>query len=152
MVRSKFCHLSNLSKQQIVNDARECRYDQGGYFIVNGSEKVLIAQERMANNIVLVFKVGKTTAKYSWKAEIRSMDPNSLMPPQQFNVKLTQSKGDYQGQTIDCDIPLVKEPIPVGIILRALGIIGDKQVQSLMIYDETDTDMVDLLKASIEQV
>lgn len=36
MVRSKFCHLSNLSKQQIVNDARECRYDQGGYFIVNG--------------------------------------------------------------------------------------------------------------------
>ena len=36
MVRSKFCHLSKLSKQQIVNDARECRYDQGGYFIVNG--------------------------------------------------------------------------------------------------------------------
>lgn len=27
MVRSKFCHLSNLTKQQIVNDARECRYD-----------------------------------------------------------------------------------------------------------------------------
>ena len=81
MVRSKFCHLSNLSKFDIVKDARECRYDQGGYFIADGSEKVLIAQERMANNIVLVFK-NKSMSKYSWNAEIRSMDPNSLMPPQ----------------------------------------------------------------------
>ncbi len=30
----------------------ECIYDQGGYFVVNGSEKVLIAQERRANNMV----------------------------------------------------------------------------------------------------
>ena len=29
---------------------------QGGYFVVNGSEKVLIAQERMANNHVYVFR------------------------------------------------------------------------------------------------
>lgn len=27
MVRSRFCHLSNLTKDQIVRDARECRYD-----------------------------------------------------------------------------------------------------------------------------
>ena len=27
----------------------ECIYDQGGYFVVNGSEKVLIAQERRVN-------------------------------------------------------------------------------------------------------
>ena len=36
MVRSKFCHLSQLSKDEIVKNARECRYDQGGYFIING--------------------------------------------------------------------------------------------------------------------
>ena len=33
----------------------ECPYDEGGYFIINGSEKVLIAQERMAANSVYVF-------------------------------------------------------------------------------------------------
>lgn len=43
MVRSKFCHLSCLTKEQVVKDARECRYDQGGYFIINGNEKVLVA-------------------------------------------------------------------------------------------------------------
>ena len=31
-------------------------FAQGGYFVVNGSEKVLIAQERMANNHVYVFR------------------------------------------------------------------------------------------------
>lgn len=44
---------------------------QGGYFIVNGSEKVLIAQERMANNHVAVYK--KRDHKYSTVAECRSV-------------------------------------------------------------------------------
>ena len=35
---------------------KECVYDEGGYFIVNGGEKVLVAQERMANNFVYVFE------------------------------------------------------------------------------------------------
>jgi DNA-directed RNA polymerase beta subunit len=42
---------------------------QGGYFVVNGSEKVLIAQERMANNHVAVYK--KRDHKYSTVAECR---------------------------------------------------------------------------------
>lgn len=43
---------------------------QGGYFIINGSEKVLIAQERMANNHVYVFKKSQPS-KYSYVGEIR---------------------------------------------------------------------------------
>ena len=43
MIRSKFCHLDNLTKTAIVKEARECKYDQGGYFIINGQEKVLVA-------------------------------------------------------------------------------------------------------------
>lgn len=37
-------------------ELKECPYDMGGYFVINGSEKVLIAQERSAANIVQVFK------------------------------------------------------------------------------------------------
>jgi len=43
---------------------------QGGYFVINGSEKVLIAQERMANNHVYVFKKSQPS-KYSFVAEMR---------------------------------------------------------------------------------
>lgn len=56
MVRSQFCQIRNLEDNtEITRNAKECTYDQGGYFIINGSEKVIIANERMASNIVLVF-------------------------------------------------------------------------------------------------
>lgn len=97
MVRSRFCHLSQLSKDEIVKNARECRYDQGGYFIINGQEKVLVAQERMAHNIVLVFH-RKPPTKYSWSAEIRSANENQGRPPQQFCVKLSaKGKSSFKG-------------------------------------------------------
>ena len=43
---------------------------QGGYFVINGSEKVLIAQEKMANNHVYVFKKSQPS-KYGFVAECR---------------------------------------------------------------------------------
>jgi DNA-directed RNA polymerase beta subunit len=53
------CHLSKkkpgsdlLPSPKELAAMSECIYDQGGYFVVNGSEKVLIAQERRANNMV----------------------------------------------------------------------------------------------------
>lgn len=85
MVRSKFCHLKNFTANEITHNAKECTFDQGGYFIINGSEKVIIANERMASNIVLVFHK-KQPSKYSWVAEIRSQGDNSNKPPQQFKV------------------------------------------------------------------
>lgn len=54
MLNSKYCCLYGKStKERILMG--ECEYDQGGYFIVNGSEKVLIAQERLATNQVYIF-------------------------------------------------------------------------------------------------
>ena len=111
-----------------VNDAKECRYDQGGYFIINGNEKVLVAQERMAHNIVLVFNK-KPPSRYSWVAEIRSGAEGSNKPPQQFSVKLTsKAKSSFKGRTIQATIPMLKSEVPVAILLRALNIIGDKQI------------------------
>lgn len=65
MIRSSQCHLSDCNEQNIIRN-KECMYDQGGYFIVNGSEKVIVAQERQACNIVLVFHDNLPTSKYSY--------------------------------------------------------------------------------------
>lgn len=51
MLRSDFCVLSDMKEEERIA-IRECAYDQGGYFIVNGSEKVVVAQEKMSNNFV----------------------------------------------------------------------------------------------------
>lgn len=42
MVKSNYCMLNNLSPEELIK-AGECYYDQGGYFIVNGGEKVVVA-------------------------------------------------------------------------------------------------------------
>ena len=52
-----------------LTELNECPLDPGGYFIVNGSEKVLIAQEKMATNTVYVFQM--KDGKYAYKTEIR---------------------------------------------------------------------------------
>ena len=61
MLRSKYCSLYNLSDDDLY-ELKECPLDPGGYFVINGSEKVIIAQEKMAANIVFCFK--KKNSKY----------------------------------------------------------------------------------------
>ena len=74
MLRSKYC-MHNASSDDALYRTGECPFDSGGYFIINGSEKVLIAQERSAANIVQVFK--KKLSPTPFVAEIRSAVWNS---------------------------------------------------------------------------
>jgi DNA-directed RNA polymerase II subunit RPB2 len=53
MLRSSYCWTHQCKSAQELSDMGECPYDQGGYFILRGSEKVLIAQENMAKNQVI---------------------------------------------------------------------------------------------------
>ena len=55
MVRSSWCRLNQTDKEEKIQ-LGECEMDQGGYFIVRGSEKVVVGQERMAYNFVYTFK------------------------------------------------------------------------------------------------
>jgi DNA-directed RNA polymerase II subunit RPB2 len=50
MLRSKFCHLSTLTPEEAYAQG-ECLHELGGYFIVDGSERVLLSQERLGNNL-----------------------------------------------------------------------------------------------------
>lgn len=49
MLRSQYCLLYDMTDRDL-SELNECPLDPGGYFIINGSEKVLIAQEKMATN------------------------------------------------------------------------------------------------------
>ena len=54
MVRSQQCRLYNCLDEDAIK-VKECTYDQGGYFIVDGTERVLMGMERMCTNQVYVF-------------------------------------------------------------------------------------------------
>ena len=55
----KYCNLYGLEETRL-SSVGECAFDQGGYFVVNGAEKVIISQERIAENEAFVFNNQKT--------------------------------------------------------------------------------------------
>ena len=52
MLKSKLCFLSQLSKEELIA-AGEDPDNPGGYFVVNGSERVIVAMEDLAPNRVI---------------------------------------------------------------------------------------------------
>ena len=78
LVGSKYC----IYKMNIQD---ECNYDPGGYFIINGNEKVIISQEKIAPNIIQVFNNQKT-GKYSLLSEIRSISESVYSHPKTVSV------------------------------------------------------------------
>ena len=50
MLKSSLCSLSSMTPEEL-KQAGECSFELGGYFIINGAEKVLLSQERLGDNI-----------------------------------------------------------------------------------------------------
>ncbi|VZI08302.1 unnamed protein product [Fusarium fujikuroi] len=152
MVKSKICHLSSHSDEDLFM-LNECPYDQGGYFVINGSEKVLIAQERSAANIVQVFKKAQPSP-FTYTAEIRSALEKGSRLISSLTMKL-YGKGDSArggfGQTIQATLPFVKADLPVAIVFRALGVVSDEDILNHICYDRNDSQMLEMLRPCIEE-
>lgn len=115
MVKSAICNLSELSEDdQIANG--ECSQDPGGYFIIRGNEKVIVAQIRGNYNTpcVLACKSGK----YQYSSEVRSMSNETG-----HSVLL---KAMISDRNIVFSLPYIKEVIPVGIVFKAMGFSMDE--------------------------
>jgi DNA-directed RNA polymerase II subunit RPB2 len=148
MLRSGFCMLSGLSERELAQ-VGECPYDQGGYFIINGGEKVLIAQEKMSNNHVYVFKKA-APSKYSYVAEVRSCLETGNRPTSTMNVKLLDG-GSKRANCMEATIPYINTEVPVIVIFRALGCVTDREIIEHIVYDFKDKKMMELLKPSLEE-
>lgn len=152
MLQSKYCVLNDTSNETLT-EMGEDKYDYGGYFIVNGNEKVIVAQERQAENIVYCFHQGKTQNKFSHKCEIRSVCENSPYNIKNAEVKLT-AKDITSGKTIKVKIQGMRQELPLFVVFRALGVISDKQIVNSILYNLDDAEVApyfELLRPSIEE-
>ncbi len=147
MVRSKYCILNSKENDE------ECNYDLGGYFIINGNEKVIISQEKVANNLVQVYKNPKNSAKYSHICETRSLSEDNYGIPKVVTLKIT-SKNEIYGNSIKIQLPHMKQEIPLFILFRALGCGSDKDIIYHIIDNDKsklDENILKMLKPSIEE-
>ena len=136
MVRSTACILHQVPGIG-DNDNNECRYDYGGYFIVNGNEKVLIMQDRINENDTLVFAPNNNSD--GLYAEIRSMNDSIYLPPKTTSLNMS-GKLNHMGRSIRLNTSFIRSEIPVFIMFRALGILSDKEIIQHIVYDLDNKD------------
>ncbi len=115
LVRSKACVLHGLGPKELL-DLHEDPYDPGGYFIVNGTEKVLVSMEDLVPNRIIASKdktKGITTAKvFSTRFGFRA------------RCTIERSK---EGKLV-LNFPAAPPNIPVIAVLRALGLETDEDI------------------------
>jgi len=132
MLQSNLCFLRGLQPEARFN-LGECRNDIGGYFIIDGKEKVIMSQEGRADNILYV-KEGYSEF-YSHAAEIRSVSEDSSKPIRTLSVRMVAPQPTMSNGQIVVNIPNVRKPVPLFIVMRALGITSDKEIIETCLLD-----------------
>ena len=143
MLKSSICTLT----QNPHIDPRltgECHMDGGGYFIIKGSEKTVLGQERAAENRIYCFD-GKNTTKWSWYAEIKSVPDNKCISPKQIEMMIA-SKNNGFGHGIYVNIPRVRQPIELCVVFRALGVLSDKDICKYIALDINNSENKNILQ------
>lgn len=126
MLRSSKCYLTHMTPQERIR-AGECSYDEGGYFVVKGKERVLVAQLRKVYNIPLVSEAKPTDRKkYDRVCETRSMSEET------GHSVLLQAFVAAEDGKVYFSIPHIKTHIPAGIVFKAMGFADDSEIIDLI--------------------
>ncbi|KXA89684.1 DNA-directed RNA polymerase subunit B, partial [candidate division MSBL1 archaeon SCGC-AAA259D14] len=122
MVKSDICVLSSLSEEEKI-EAGADPLDPGGYFIVNGTERVLVTQEDLASNRILVERGGRGETQvakvFSSRSGFRAL-------------AVVERKKDA---LIHVSLPSVPGNIPFVVMMRALGLESDKEIVNAVSED-----------------
>lgn len=114
MLGCRACHT------QYMENPLECRLDQGGYFIVSGCEKVVVAQEKLHHNTPYVFAV-KQPSRFQLVCEIRSLHERKLRSTSSLYVYITSTKKGATPEMV-ATLPFVNMNVPVLALFRILGV------------------------------
>lgn len=153
MLQSKYCVLSEQTNKT-RSEMGEGEYDEGGYFIINGSEKVIVCFEKKCENKIFVFPQSKNpSSTYTHIAEITSVDYNIPAYVKPMSVKLTKESASF-GRSIRIGLGRIRTDVPLFVIFRALGVISDREIMQSIVYDLDDNlskELMNELRGSLEE-
>lgn len=143
MLKSSICTLTQNRHIPTIYTG-ECPMDSGGYFIIKGSEKTVLGQERAAENRVYCFD-GKNTTKWLYYAEIKSVPDNKQISPKQIEVLISNKNVGF-GNSIYVNVPRLKVPIELFTLYRAMGIVSDKRICEYIVLNIENKDSSAILE------
>ncbi|UCE57701.1 MAG: DNA-directed RNA polymerase subunit B'', partial [Candidatus Bathyarchaeota archaeon] len=138
MLKSKLCILSQLTPEELIEHGEDPN-DSGGYFIINGSERVVVAMEDLAANRILV-DIDTRGSKPVYQAKIFSTTVGFRA---RIQLRIKSDRALY------VSIPGVPTEIPFMILMRALGLESDKEIAETV---SPETIVQNELEASFEKV
>ncbi|GAA5931078.1 DNA-directed RNA polymerase III core subunit RET1 [Sporobolomyces koalae] len=124
MLRSNKCVLSGKSKG-VLAQMTECPLDPGGYFVVKGTEKVILVQEQLSKNRIIV----ETDPK---KGLVQASVTSSTHERKSKSYVLTKHGKIYLKHNS------IHEDIPIAVVLRALGIVSAREIVQLVCGNDDD--------------
>ena len=154
MLHSDMCILKNQGSN-ILRKMGECPYDTGGYFIIDGKEKVIIAQEKIVTNKLFVSKLNDDDDGFGYKGVIRCVADKGALAPrsvefyyvnipiidancnEDIKIKNATAKGFLYG-SIHVSLPSFNGKIPLFILFRAFGIESDKEIYYTIFGNKLD--------------
>ncbi|MCX8192457.1 MAG: DNA-directed RNA polymerase subunit B [Nitrososphaeria archaeon] len=120
MVKSEICPLSKMTEEELIEIGEDPK-DPGGYFIINGSERVIVAMEDLAPNRIII------TEKDSEGSQLSAV-VLSAIHGKQSRVEVTYKLGG----PLKVFFSRIYKGIPAIIMLRALGMVNDKDIVNLV--------------------
>jgi DNA-directed RNA polymerase subunit B len=137
MVKSNLCLLSRHSEDELVKIGEDPA-EVGGYFIVNGSERVIVSLEDLAPNRVLV-ETDNRGAKPVYKGKVFSTTVGF-----RARIEMARKAKGEMGITI----PGVPVPVPLVVLMRALGVETDREVAEMV---SLNPEILNNLEASFKE-
>ena len=148
MLRSDLCVLNGLTSMARFY-LGECRNDPGGYFIIDGMEKILISQEKFANNVINVSE-NSGDHPYSHTCKIRSISEDPSKPRYPLEMRLMRPDSKYSNNHIVVEVPMIKKSVPFFILMRALGVTSDKAIiEHCLLHLEENQHLLDAFAPSV---
>ena len=132
MIRSKYCHLYGLKREELIQKGEDPN-EAGGYFIINGNERVLITVEDLASNRIFIEK--------------------KEVGPSAYVCKVFSEMGSYR---IPHTIEQMKDGlfyltftrfrrVPVIPVIKSLGLVKDSDIVKMISGDsEYDSVMINI--------
>jgi len=142
MLKSKWCHLYKMGRQELI-DKGEDPDEPGGYFIINGTEKVLITIEDLASNKFLIEKNTTGTSEFTGK-----------LFSEHGSFKIPHTMEKLKDGIFYLTFTRVKR-IPVVVVLKALGMLKDEEItrfiSSDIQYDEIIINLIEFTSIKTEE-
>ena len=145
MLGSSLCIMNDypMSKEEIG----ECPYDPFGYFIIHGSERTILCQEKVADNRIMIFFHKKASSKFLYSAEMKSLHESFTTPPKKLEIRLN-AKFNGMGYPLTMCVPRFREDIPLVVMYRAFGVESDADIADLI---SPNGDYLEKLAASFKE-